>query len=160
VEKIQNRIIECAKEILRNNPDGKTFNSLWIEIIKKLNLSKEEANAQIAELHTTLLLSKEFVMLHNNVWSLRSLWGHDEVKVAVSSAYDEHFKDGHNFIEDEEEDSIDFSENTETDLNINPINNIINDQPILDIIEDDTSSNQTINPDEDVELNKKDKRGL
>jgi len=98
-------MLEIAFEIMQ---DKKTisFSTLWSSIVKKLELTDEEANSKIGNFYTQLSLDGRFVALGNNKWSLRDRLKFDQIHVDTSDVY--------NDMEESEEDEEEEENTAET----------------------------------------------
>lgn len=124
-----------AKMYLEENKTTKNTADLFKEVCKLLNLTDDEYVEKIADFFESLTTSKEFILLEDGTWDLKS---NHKVKIIIED------------IEEEtEEQNIDDSE-------LEEINNQEEDISIIDddFIDDDTSddlADLTIIDDNDLE---------
>lgn len=128
---------EIAKMYLEENKITKTTADLFKEICKLLDLSDQEYVDKIADFFESLTTSKEFILLEDGTWDLKS-----NHKVKVS-------------IEDLEDDTAEETESNSDDLEAdeqepNDIDSI-DDDNYLDDDTDDDLADLTIVDDDDLE---------
>ena len=128
---------EIAKMYLEENKLTKTTADLFKEICKLLDLSDQEYVDKIADFFESLTTSKEFILLEDGTWDLKS-----NHKVKVS-------------IEDLEDDTAEETESNSDDLEADEqeTNDIdsIDDDNYLDDDTDDDLADLTIVDDDDLE---------
>ena len=128
---------EIAKMYLEENKITKTTAELFKEICKLLDLSDQEYVDKIADFFESLTTSKEFILLEDGTWDLKS-----NHKVKVS-------------IEDLEDDTAEETESNSDDLEADEqeTNDIdsIDDDNYLDDDTDDDLADLTIIDDDDLE---------
>ena len=128
---------EIAKMYLEENKITKTTADLFKEICKLLDLSDQEYVDKIADFFESLTTSKEFILLEDGTWDLKS-----NHKVKVS-------------IEDLEDDTAEETESNSDDLEADEqeTNDIdsIDDDNYLDDDTDDDLADLTIIEDDDLE---------
>ncbi len=128
---------EIAKMYLEENKITKTTADLFKEICKLLDLSDQEYVDKIADFFESLTTSKEFILLEDGTWDLKS-----NHKVKVS-------------IEDLEDDTAEETESNSDDLEADEqeTNDIdsIDDDNYLDDDTDDDLADLTIVDDDDLE---------
>lgn len=128
---------EIAKMYLEENKITKTTADLFKEICKLLDLSDQEYVDKIADFFESLTTSKEFILLEDGTWDLKS-----NHKVKVS-------------IEDLEDDTAEETESNSDDLEADEqeTNDIdsIDDDNYLDDDTDDDLEDLTIVDDDDLE---------
>ncbi|MDY4996612.1 MAG: DNA-directed RNA polymerase subunit delta [Bacilli bacterium] len=128
---------EIAKMYLEENKITKTTADLFKEICKLLDLSDQEYVDKIADFFESLTTSKEFILLEDGTWDLKS-----NHKVKVS-------------IEDLEDDTAEETESNSDDLEADEqeTNDIdsIDDDNYLDDDTDDDLADLTIIDDDDLE---------
>lgn len=128
---------EIAKMYLKENKTTKNTAELFKEICKLLELSDNEYVDKIADFFESLTTSKEFILLEDGTWDLKS---NHKVKVVIED------------IEDENEES----ENEETEEEIDDMEteeeiDIIDDDSYIDDDDDDDLADLTIVEDEELE---------
>lgn len=128
---------EIAKMYLEENKITKTTADLFKEICKLLDLPDQEYVDKIADFFESLTTSKEFILLEDGTWDLKS-----NHKVKVS-------------IEDLEDDTAEETESNSDDLEADEqeTNDIdsIDDDNYLDDDTDDDLADLTIVDDDDLE---------
>ena len=128
---------EITKMYLEENKITKTTADLFKEICKLLDLSDQEYVDKIADFFESLTTSKEFILLEDGTWDLKS-----NHKVKVS-------------IEDLEDDTAEETESNSDDLEADEqeTNDIdsIDDDNYLDDDTDDDLADLTIVDDDDLE---------
>ena len=128
---------EIAKMYLEENKITKTTADLFKEICKLLDLSDQEYVDKIADFFESLTTSKEFILLEDGTWDLKS---NHKVKV---------------YIEDLEDDTAEETESNSDDLEADEqeTNDIdsIDDDNYLDDDTDDDLADLTIIDDDDLE---------
>lgn len=126
---------EIAKMYLEENKVTKNTADLFKEVCKLLDLSEQEYVDKIADFFESLTTSKEFILLEDGTWDLKS-----NHKVKVS-------------IEDLDDDSSEEVESDSNELDEEEINNIdaIDDDNFIDDDTDDDLADLTIVDDDDLE---------
>lgn len=125
---------EIAKMYLEENKTTKNTADLFREVCKLLNLSEQEYVDKIADFFESLTTSKEFILLEDGSWDLKS---NHKVKVSIEDIDDEP-------IDDTEDDLEDVSEE------LDEVDVIDNEDYLTDDTEDDLSDLTIIN-DEDLD---------
>lgn len=128
---------EIAKMYLEENKTTKNTADLFKEVCNLLELSDEEYVDKIADFFESLTTSKEFILLEDGTWDLKS---NHKVKVVIEDIEDESGEEDQEESEDEEEKS---EEEGDIDL--------IDDDNFLDDDSDDDLSDLTIVEDEELE---------
>lgn len=126
---------EIAKMYLKENKTTKNTADLFKEVCNLLELSDEEYVDNIADFFESLTTSKEFILLEDGTWDLKS---NHKVKVIIEDIEDESGEEEQETTEEEEE-------NTEEDIDL------IDDDNFLDDDSDDDLSDLTIVEDEELE---------
>ena len=127
---------EIAKMYLEENKVTKNTADLFKEVCKLLDLSEQEYVDKIADFFESLTTSKEFILLEDGTWDLKS---NHKVKVSIEDLDDD-------TTEETESDSDELDEEQE----INDIDAIDNDN-FLDDDTDDDLADLTIVDDDDLE---------
>ena len=127
---------EIAKMYLEENKVTKNTADLFKEVCKLLDLSEQEYVDKIADFFESLTTSKEFILLEDGTWDLKS---NHKVKVSIEDLDDD-------TTEETESDSDEVDEEQE----INDIDAINNDNFIDDDTDDDLAD-LTIVDDDDLE---------
>ena len=128
---------EIAKMYLEENKTTKNTADLFREVCNLLELSDEEYVDKIADFFESLTTSKEFILLEDGTWDLKS---NHKVKVVIEDIEDE----------SSEEETEESEEDTETDAEDGEID-LIDDDNFLDDDSDDDLADLTIVEDEDLE---------
>ena len=129
--------IEIAKMYLKENKTTKNTAELFREVCSLLELSENEYVNQIADFFESLTTSKEFILLEDGTWDLKS---NHKVKVVIEDIEDE--TEDEDIIE--EDDNLDeLSEEEEID--------IIDDDSYIDDDTDDDLADLTIVNDDELE---------
>lgn len=128
---------EIAKMYLEENKTTKNTADLFKEVCNLLELSDEEYVDKIADFFESLTTSKEFILLEDGTWDLKS---NHKVKVVIEDIEDE----------SSEEETEESEEDTETDAEDGEID-LIDDDNFLDDDSDDDLADLTIVEDEDLE---------
>ena len=129
--------IEIAKMYLKENKTTKNTAELFKEICKLLELSDDEYVDKIADFFESLTTSKEFILLEDGTWDLKS---NHKVKVVIEDIEDESDEED----TDENEEEIDEME-TEEEIDI------ADDDSYIDDDSDDDLADLTIVEDEELE---------
>lgn len=127
---------EIAKMYLEENKVTKNTADLFKEICKLLNLSEQEYVDKIADFFESLTTSKEFILLDDGTWDLKS---NHKVKVVIDDMDDNEIEEETDEESDIESDSID----DEVDA--------IDNDSYIDDDTDDSLADLTIVDDEDLE---------
>ncbi len=127
---------EIAKMYLIENKTTKTTAELFKSICDLLGLSESDYVDKIADFFESLTTSKEFILLDNGKWDLKS---NHKVKVVIED------------IEEEtQEEPIDENEELEEELEEN-IDDTIDDESYIDDDNDEDLGDLTIVDDEELE---------
>ena len=126
---------EIAKMYLEENKVTKNTADLFKEVCKLLDLSEQEYVDKIADFFESITTSKEFILLEDGTWDLKS-----NHKVKVS-------------IEDLDDDSSEEVESDSNELDEEEINDIdtIDDDNFIDDDTDDDLADLTIVDDDELE---------
>ena len=127
---------EIAKMYLIENKTTKTTAELFKIICDLLELSENDYVDKIADFFESLTTSKEFILLEDGKWDLKS---NHKVKVVIEDIEEES-------SEENEEDSDEITDELEED-----IDDTIDDESFLDDDTDDDLSDLTIVDDEELE---------
>ena len=127
---------EIAKLYLKENKTTKNTAELFKEICRLLELSDKEYEDKIVDFFESLTTSKEFILLEDGTWDLKS---NHKVKVIIEDIEDEETEED---IEDSEE-----LEELETEEEID----IIDDDSYIDDDSDDDLAELTIVDDDELE---------
>ena len=129
---------EIAKMYLQENKKTKNTADLFKEVCKLLELSENEYVDKIADFFESLTTSKEFILLEDGTWDLKS---NHKVKVVIED------------IEDEQpEENEEAEETTESDIEEeNDIDMIDNDESYIDDDSDNDLSDLTIVDEDELE---------
>lgn len=131
---------EIAKMYLKESKSTKNTADLFKEICKLLELSDNEYVDKIADFFESLTTSKEFILLEDGTWDLKS---NHKVKVVIED------------IEDESEEESESDNEDEKDLDdIEPeedLDDIVDDDSYIDDDSDDELADLTIVDDEELE---------
>lgn len=125
---------EIAKMYLEENKVTKNTADLFKEVCKLLDLSEQEYVDKIADFFESLTTSKEFILLEDGTWDLKS---NHKVKVSIEDLDDD-------TTEETESDSDEVDEEQE----INDIDAINNDNFIDDDTDDDLADLTIVDDDE------------
>ena len=123
-----------AKMYLEENKTTKNTADLFKEVCNLLELSDDEYVDKIADFFESLTTSKEFILLEDGTWDLKS---NHKVKVVIEDIEEEN--------EEEQEDTEDIDENEEDDLDI------VDDEGFIDDDTDDDLADLTIVDDDELE---------
>ena len=105
---------EIAKMYLQESKLTKNTAELFKEVCKLLDLPESDYEAKIADFFESLTTSKEFILLEDGKWDLKS---NHKVKVIIEDIEDELNEEKEENIteeQDEEEENIDMLENEDT----------------------------------------------
>ena len=128
---------DIAKMYLQENKTTMNTADLFKNIFTLLELSESEYEEKIADFFESLTTSKEFILLEDGKWDLKS---NHKVKVKIEDIDDE------NSEEEEEEEEIDDSEEEADD-----IDKINNDDDYIDDEPDDDLADLTIVDEDELE---------
>lgn len=129
---------EIARMFLEENKTTKNTADLFKEVCKLLELSDDEYVDNIADFFESLTTSKEFILLEDGTWDLKS---NHKVKIVIEDIEYETEEEN----EEEEEEIIDETEE-ENDLDI-----VDDDDSFIDDDTDDDLADLTIIDDEELE---------
>lgn len=127
---------EIAKMYLQENKKTKNTADLFKEICKLLELSENDYVDKIADFFESLTTSKEFILLEDGTWDLKS---NHKVKVVIEDIEDEQ---GEESEEENEEEDLEESED---------IDMIENEDSFIDDDADDDLSDLTIVDEDELE---------
>lgn len=127
---------DIAKMYLQENKTTMNTAELFKNICTLLELSESEYEEKIADFFESLTTSKEFILLEDGKWDLKS---NHKVKVKIEDIDDEN-------SEEEEEEEIDDSEEEADD-----IDKINNDDDYIDDEPDDDLADLTIVDEDELE---------
>lgn len=128
---------EIAKMYLKENKTTKNTAELFKEICRLLELSDDEYVDKIADFFESLTTSKEFILLEDGTWDLKS---NHKIKVVIEDIEDESEDETEN---DEELEELTDEEEEELD--------IIDDDSYIDDDTDDDLADLTIIDDDELE---------
>ena len=128
---------EIAKMYLEENKTTQNTAELFKNICNLLELSESDYVDNIADFFQSLSTSKEFILLDNGDWDLKS---NHQVKVSMDELYEE----GNNDVEEEQEEDSNEEETDEIDL-------LDNNDSYIDDNDDDDLADLTILSDEEME---------
>ncbi len=131
---------EIAKLYLEENKNTMTTADLFKKVCELLELSEEEYVNNIADFFQSLSTSKEFILLENGEWDLKS---NHAVKVDIDDIYDETNSD--------EEGNDDNEEEIEEEKEENDLDLIDDNKSFIDDDSDDELANLTIINDDELE---------
>ncbi len=131
---------EIAKLYLKENKTTKNTAELFKEICNLLELSDDVYVENIADFFQSLSTSKEFILLENGEWDLKS---NHAVKVDIDDIYDETNSD--------EEGNDDNEEEIEEEKEENDLDLIDDNKSFIDDDSDDELANLTIINDDELE---------
>ncbi len=107
--------IEIAKMYLQETKKTKNTADLFKEVCKLLEMSEEEYVEKIADFFESLTTSKEFILLEDGTWDLKT---NHKVKVVIEDIEDESNEENDENIDEEpeleEEQDIDMIENSDS----------------------------------------------
>ena len=130
---------EIAKMYLKENKKPKNTAELFKSICKLLNLSDEEYVEKIADFFESLTTSKEFILLEDGTWDLKS---NHKVKVVIEDIEEE------TETEEEKEETEETENQTEEEENIDMLEN---EDTFIDDDTDDDLSDLTIVSEDELE---------
>lgn len=108
LEEYKNKsMVDVAYMIVKETVNPILFKDLYKELVSKLELSEEEANAKIASFYTNLTLDGRFVDLKNTLWDLRERQTYDKVHIDINDVYSD--------IDEETDANTDLEELDETE---------------------------------------------
>ena len=131
---------EIAKMYLKESKSTKNTADLFKEVCKLLELSDNEYVDKIADFFESLTTSKEFILLEDGTWDLKS---NHKVKVVIEELEDESEEESEN--DNEEETNLDDIEPEEE------LDDIVDDDSYIDDDTDDDLADLTIVDDEELE---------
>lgn len=129
-----------AKMYLEENKTTKNTADLFREVCNLLQLSDDEYVDNIADFFESLTTSKEFILLEDGTWDLKS---NHKVKVVIEDIEEENEEETEN--EDEELDDL------EGQMEEEDIDDIVDDEGFLDDDVDDDLADLTIVDDDELE---------
>ena len=130
---------EIAKLYLEENDTTKNTADLFKEICNLLELSETDYANNIADFFQSLSTSKDFILLENGEWDLKS---NHKVKLSMDEIYD----DNNTETEEDEEEENEDEEETENDIDL-----IDSNDAYLENDDDDDLADLTIINDEEIE---------
>lgn len=133
---------EIAKLYLQETKKTMNTANLFKEVCNLLELSESEYVDKIADFFQSLTTSKEFILLEDGTWDLKS---NHKVKVTMDEIYDENNPDETEETEENEEEMIE-DEEIEEDLDT-----IDDSDSFLDNETDDELADLTIINDDELE---------
>ena len=133
---------EIAKMYLKENKTTKNTAELFRKICNLLELSEDVYVDSIADFFQSLSTSKEFILLENGEWDLKS---NHKVKIDIDDIYDE------TSDETEENENESDEDITEDELEENDLDLIDDTKSFIDDDDDDDLANLTIINDEELE---------
>ncbi len=128
---------EIAKMYLEENKTTKNTADLFKEVCNLLGLSEQEYVDKIADFFESLTTSKEFILLEDGTWDLKS---NHKVKISIEDLEDDVPEEAEDEISDEIEDAQELDDV-----------DVINDDSYIDDDSDDDLADLTIVNDEDLE---------
>ena len=128
---------EIAKMYLKENKTTKNTAELFKEICRLLELSDDEYVDKIADFFESLTTSKEFILLEDGTWDLKS---NHKIKVVIEDIEDENEEET-----EEDEELEDLTDEEEEELDI------IDDDSYIDDDTDDDLADLTIVEDDELE---------
>ena len=131
---------EIAKMYLKESKSTKNTADLFKDVCKLLELSDNEYVDKIADFFESLTTSKEFILLEDGTWDLKS---NHKVKVVIEDIEDENEEESE--LENEEETELDDIEPEEN------LDDIVDDDGYIDDDSDDDLADLTIVDDEELE---------
>ena len=126
-----------AKMYLEENKTTKNTADLFKEVCKLLELSDDEYVDNIADFFESLTTSKEFILLEDGTWDLKS---NHKVKVVIEDIEDE--------TEEETEEEEEIIDETEEETDIDAVDD---DDNFIDDDTDDDLADLTIVDDDELE---------
>ena len=128
---------EIAKMYLEENKTTKNTADVFKEVCNLLGLSEQEYVDKIADFFESLTTSKEFILLEDGTWDLKS---NHKVKISIEDLEDDVPEEAEDEISDEIEDAQELDDV-----------DVINDDSYIDDDSDDDLADLTIVNDEDLE---------
>ncbi len=128
---------EIAKMYLEENKTTKNTADLFKEVCNLLGLSEQEYVDKIADFFESLTTSKEFILLEDGTWDLKS---NHKVKISIEDLEDDVPEEAEEEISDEIEDAQELDDV-----------DVINDDSYIDDDSDDDLADLTIVNDDDLE---------
>ena len=129
-----------AKMYLEENQITKNTADLFKEVCKLLNLSEDDYVDNVADFFESLTTSKEFILLEDGKWDLKS---NHKVKVVIDDIEEET-----DDVTDEEDDELD---DLDEQIEEENIDDIVDDEGFIDDDVDDDLADLTIVEDDDLE---------
>ena len=102
---------EIAKLYLNETKTTKNTADLFKEVCKLLELPEEEYVEKVADFFESLTTSKEFILLEDGTWDLKS---NHKVKVVIEDIEEEQNEENEEQPEEEIEEDIDMIDNEDT----------------------------------------------
>lgn len=131
---------EIAKMYLKENKETKNTAELFKIICELLELTETDYVDNIADFFQSLSTSKEFILLDNGEWDLKS---NHKIKVSMDDIYDDNNSENEEDDADKEEDQIDEDED---DIDL-----MDNNDSFIDTDNDDELADLTIINDDELE---------
>ena len=131
---------EIAKMYLKENKETKNTAELFKIICELLELTETDYVDNIADFFQSLSTSKEFILLDNGEWDLKS---NHKIKVSMDDIYDDNNSENEEDDKDKEEDQIDEDED---DIDL-----MDNNDSFIDTDNDDELADLTIINDDELE---------
>lgn len=128
---------EIAKMYLEENKMTKNTADLFKEVCNLLGLSEQEYVDKIADFFESLTTSKEFILLEDGTWDLKS---NHKVKISIEDLEDDVPEEAEEEISDEIEDAQELDDV-----------DVINDDSYIDDDSDDDLADLTIVNDDELE---------
>ncbi len=128
---------EIAKMYLEENKTTKNTADLFKEVCNLLGLSEQEYVDKIADFFESLTTSKEFILLEDGTWDLKS---NHKVKISIEDLEDDVPEEAEEEISDEIEDAQELDDV-----------DVINDDSYIDDDSDDDLADLTIVNDDELE---------
>ena len=128
---------EIAKMYLEENKTTKNTADLFKEVCNLLGLSEQEYVDKIADFFESLTTSKEFILLEDGTWDLKS---NHKVKISIEDLEDDVPEEAEEEIYDEIEDAQELDDV-----------DVINDDSYIDDDSDDDLADLTIVNDDELE---------
>lgn len=105
---------KIAEMYLKENKKPMNTADLFKEVCKLLELSDEEYQNRIADFFESLTTSKEFILLNDGNWDLRS---NHSVKIDIDDIYEDNDSESEEESFDDEEDEMSEEDNYEDEYN-------------------------------------------
>lgn len=124
---------KIAEMYLKENKKTMNTADLFREVCRLLGLDDSEYQEKIADFFESLTTSKDFILLSDGNWDLRS---NHSVKIDIDDIYDD--SDVDSDIDDDDDDDLSEEDNYDDDYNENSDNDIIDDDySDLTIVDED-----------------------